>query len=52
MTRRCYKGLVTYKYFISTSRLSIPPSDLYIRPSIGDISDCLIDWSISTTVAK
>jgi len=52
MTRRCYRGPETYKYFINTSRLSIPPSDLYIRPSIGDISDCLIDCSISTTVAK
>ncbi len=46
------KSLETYKYFMSTSTDSAPPSDLYIRPSIGDISDCLIDWRISTTVAK
>lgn len=42
----------TYMYFISTSRTSVPPSDSYMRFSIGDISDCRIDWSISITVAS
>ena len=41
-----------YKYFISTSKVSGPPSELYILLSIGDISDCLIDCSVSTTVAR
>ena len=41
-----------YKYFIRTSRASGPPSEPYILLSIGDISDCLIDCSVSTTVAR
>ena len=41
-----------YKYFIRTSSVSGPPSEPYIRLSIGDISDCLIDCSVSTTVAR
>lgn len=42
----------TYRYFIKTSRTSTPPSDSYILLSMGDISDCLRDWRISTTVAR
>lgn len=41
-----------YRYFIKTSSASVPPSELYIRPSIGDMSDCFMDWRISTTVAR
>ena len=41
-----------YKYFIRTSRASGPPSEPYILLSIGDISDCLIDCNVSTTVAR
>jgi hypothetical protein len=32
-----------YKYFMSVSSTSEPPSDWYMRLRIGDISDCLID---------
>ena len=42
----------TYRYFIKTSSASTPPSEAYILLSTGDISDCLIDWRISTTVAR
>lgn len=41
-----------YKYFIRTSRVSGPPSEPYILLSMGDMSDCLIDCSVSTTVAR
>jgi hypothetical protein len=30
----------------------VPPGALYMRLSIGDISDCRIDWRISITVAR
>lgn len=42
-------GANTYKYFIRTSSSSVPPSDSLSRFSIGGMSDCRIDWSISTT---
>lgn len=42
----------TYIYFINTSSASVPPGALYIRLSIGDMSDCRIDWRISMTVAS
>ena len=45
-------GEEAYRYFINTSRVSTPPADLYILFSIGDISDCLVDCNISTTVAR
>lgn len=41
-----------YRYFISTSSVSGPPSLPYIRLSMGDMSDCLMDWRISTTVPR
>jgi hypothetical protein len=39
-------------YFMSTSKASVPPGALYMRPNMGDISDCRMDWSISMTVAR
>lgn len=42
----------TYMYFIRTSNASVPPGALYNRLSIGDMSDCRIDWRISITVAR
>jgi len=48
----CVCVLCTYRYFISVSRTSEPPSDLYIRLKMGDISDCRMDWRISITVAR
>jgi hypothetical protein len=39
-------------YFISTSRASVPPGAPYRRLSIGDMSDCRMDWRISMTVAR
>ena len=35
--------LMTYRYFINTSRVSGPPSESNILFSMGDISDCLMD---------
>jgi hypothetical protein len=39
-------------YFIRTSNAAVPPGALYIRLSIGDMSDCRMDWRISITVAR
>jgi hypothetical protein len=39
-------------YFIRTSNASVPPEALYTRLSIGDISDCRMDWRISMTAAR
>jgi hypothetical protein len=39
-------------YFIRTSSDSVPPWALYMRLSIGDMSDCRIDWRISMTAAR
>lgn len=46
------KTSAAYMYFISTSSASVPPGALYIRLSIGDMSDCRIDCRISITVAR
>jgi hypothetical protein len=40
----------TYKYFMSVSRISEPPSLWKIRWSIGVISEAFIDWRTSVTV--
>jgi len=42
----------TYRYFISTSSSSTPPSDSYMRVRRGVISACRIDWRISTTAEE
>lgn len=42
----------TYMYFMSTSKASVPPGALYIRPNIGDMSAWRMDWRISMTVAR
>jgi hypothetical protein len=39
-----------YKYFMSVSRISEPPSLWKIRCSIGVISEALMDWRTSVTV--
>jgi hypothetical protein len=39
-------------YFINTSNASVPPGALYIRLSIGDMSDWRMDCRISITIAK
>jgi hypothetical protein len=39
-------------YFIRTSTASVPPGEVYIRLSIGDMSDCRIDCRISITAAR
>jgi hypothetical protein len=39
-------------YFIRTSNAAVPPGALYIRLSIGDMSDWRMDWRISITVAR
>ena len=53
MYEQCFIGDGdAHKYFIKTSRSSVPPSELYILLSMGDISDCFVDCSISTTVAR
>ena len=38
-----------HRYFMSTSSVSGPPSALYILLSMGDMSDCFMDWRTSTT---
>ncbi len=52
MGRRIGVAEITHRYFINTSKTSVPPSEAYILLSIGDISACFIDCSISMTVAR
>lgn len=49
-SRHFRMGTTTYRYFMSTSNSSLPPSPWYMRWSMGVISLALIDWRTSTTV--